>query len=136
MAVTPNSIVTPQALHTADGVCTAAKSTYNDSTNAVKIFTPGANGSLVYGVKAMPRATVTATQTQLYRSPDNGVTMQLINSQLIGAYTMAQTTQVPTTDHGYSETGPLRLGATDTLWAGIGVALAGGVVFDVVSEDL
>ncbi|RAK60883.1 hypothetical protein DJ021_14210 [Phenylobacterium hankyongense] len=136
MTVTPNSIITAQALKSANAVCTAAKTTYADSTNAVKLLTAGANGSVLYGLKAIPRATVTATQLQLYRSPDNGTTMYLINSGVMGAYTLAQTTAVPVTDMGYSETGPLRIAAGDTLWVGAGVALAGGISFDAQYEDL
>jgi peptidase E len=133
---TANSIITPQAVKSANAVCTAAKTTYNDSTNAVKILTAGASGSVLYGLKAVPRATVTATQLQLYRSPDNGVTLYLIGSALMAAYTMAQTTAAPVTDFGYTEGQPLRLGSIDTLWVAIGVALAGGVSFDAQYEDL
>jgi len=136
MPVTANSIITPQAVKSASAVCTAAKTTYGDATNAVKILTAGASGSVLYGLKAAPRATVTATQLQLYRSPDNGTTMYLVNSAVMGAYTMAQTTAAPITDFGYTETSPLRLASTDTLWVAIGVALAGGVSFDGQYEDL
>jgi hypothetical protein len=136
MTTTPNSIITAQAIKSADAVCTAAKTTYNDSTNAVRLVTAGANGSILYGLKAIPRATVTATQLQLYRSPDNGTTMQFINSALMAAYTMANTTAAPVTDLGYTETAPLRIAAGDTLWVGAAVALAGGIVFDAQYEDL
>lgn len=136
MAVTPNNIITPQAVRTANAVTTAAKTTYGDAVNAVKIVTPGPNGAVLYGLKAAPRATVTATQLQLYRSPDNGTTMYLIGSALMAAYTMAQTTAAPVSDFGYSESAPLRLGAADTLWVGAGVALAGGISFDAQYEDL
>lgn len=136
MTVTANSIVTPQAVKTANAVCTAAKTTYSDSTNAVKIITAGANGSVLYGLKALPRATVTATQLQLYRSPDNGTTMYLLNSALMAAYTMANTTAAPATDFGYTETNPLRIGSSDTLWVGAAVALVGGISFDAQYEDL
>lgn len=136
MTVTPNSIITPQAVKSADAVCTAAKTTYADNTNAVKVLTSGPNGAVLYGLKAVPRATVGATQLQLFRSPDNGTTMYLINTALMNAYTMAQTTQAPQTDFGYSEASPLRISAIDTLWVGIGVALAGGIVFDAQYEDL
>jgi hypothetical protein len=136
MPVTPNSIVTPQAVQSATAICTAAKTTYNDATNAVLLVTAGANGAVVYGIRALPRATVTATQLQLYRSSDGGTTLILINSALMAAYTMAQTTAVPATDFGYSETNPLRLKATERLYVAIGVALAGGIVFDAQYEDL
>jgi hypothetical protein len=87
-------------------------------------------------LKSAPRASVGATQLQLFRSPDNGTTVYLINSALMSAYTMAQTTAAPVTDFGYSESAPLRLGPSDTLWVGIGIALAGGVAFDAQYEDL
>jgi hypothetical protein len=136
MAVTANNVITPQAVKSADAVCTAAKTTYSDSTNAVKLLTAGANGSILFGLKAVPRATVTATQLQLYRSPDNGTTLYLINSAVMNAYTMANTTAAPVTDFGYTETAPLRIAAGDTLWVGAAVALAGGIVFDAQYEDL
>lgn len=136
MAVTPNNIITPQAVKTSNAVCTTAKTTYADSANAEKLMTAGANGSVLYGLKAAPRATITATQLQLYRSPDDGTTMYLINSAVMGAYTMANTTAAPVTDFGYAETAPLRIAAGDTLWVGAAVALAGGIAFDAQYEDL
>lgn len=137
MTVSANQIVTPQALKTKNAVCTAAKTTYNDATNAVQLLVANVtNGSILYGLKAIPRATVTATQLQLFRSPDGGVTLYMINTSGMAAYTMAQTTQAAQTDFGYTETNPLRLAAGDSLYVGIGVALAGGVVFDAQFEDL
>lgn len=136
MAVTPNAVVTAQALKTKSVVCTAAKTTYNDATSAVLLCTAGANGSILYGLSAIPRATVTATQLQLFRSPDGGVTLNLITTALMAAYTMVQTTQAAKTLFEFTETAALRLAAGDSLYVGIGVALAGGIVFDAVVEDL
>jgi hypothetical protein len=136
MAVTPNAVVTAQAVKPVACLTTAAKTTYNDNTNAVKLATAGANGSILYGLKATPRATVTLTQLQVYRSPDNGTTMYPIVSQAMAAYTFANTTQIPTTDLGYTETAPLRLANGDTLWVGAAVALAGGIAWDAQIEDL
>jgi hypothetical protein len=136
MAVTANSAITAQGLKTKNCVCTAAKTTYNDAANAELLCSAGPNGSILYGLSAIPRATVTATQLQLYRSPDGGVTLNLISTQIMGAYTMAQTTQAPKISFEWTETAPLRLGPGDSLYAGIGVALAGGIVFDATAEDL
>jgi hypothetical protein len=138
MAVQQNKVVTAQAINTGQAICTAAKTTYNDAANAVKLFTGGPNGSVVYAVKAIPRATVALTQLQLYRSADNGVTLLLIDLAVMNGYVMAQTTAPapPKTDFGYSESLPLRVDATEQLWAAIGVALAGGIVFDAQGEDL
>lgn len=138
MPVAQNKVVTAQGLRSSQAVCTAAKTTYNDTANAVKLFTAGPNGSIIYSLKAVPRMTVTAVQLQLYRSGDNGVTLSLFNLALMAAYVMAQTT-VPApiqTDFGYAEAAPLRLAPNEQIWVATGVAFATGVQFDVTGEDL
>lgn len=112
-------------------VATDAKTTYNDSANAVKLCDAGADGSLIKGVLATPNATVTATKLMLFVSPDNGVTMfQLPVGAVMAAYTMAGTTASPVTTVGsFSDINPLRLQSGWSLWCAIGVALAAGIVF-------
>ncbi|SFB92328.1 hypothetical protein SAMN05428997_1034 [Bosea sp. CRIB-10] len=125
-----------QAAKLSSCICTAAKTTYNDAANAVLLFTAGADGARVSRVWAIPRATVTATQLQLYVSYDAGVTLHLIETALMAAYTMAQTTQAPATDFvRATAANPLRLPANARLYAAIGVALAGGIVFSADAED-
>ena len=125
-----------QNLKSSQAVATAAKSTYNDAANAVLIYTAGANGDVVYGVKAIPRATVaTAIQAQLYRSPDAGTTMNFIDAAVIPAYSMSATTAPTKTDFGYSESVPIRLGPNERLYGALASALAGGVVFDAQGES-
>lgn len=138
MAVTPNSIVTPQGVKSAYQVVTTANTDLDDapSANVLLLLTAGANGAIVYGLTATPRATVTATRLELYRSKDAGTTMRLMKSVLMAAHTVATTTAIPTTDFGYSETVPLRLEAGDRLYVGAGVTLAGGIAFDAQYEDL
>lgn len=138
MPVSQNKVVTAQALQSGQAICTAAKSTYNDAANAVLLATMGANGGVLYSLKAVPRATVTATQLQAYRSSDGGVTLNLFDMAVMSAYTMAQTTAPtpPKTDFGYAEATPLRLKANERIYVAIGVALAGGIVFDATWEDL
>jgi hypothetical protein len=136
MAVTQNKAVSAQALKPVSAVTTAAKTTYNDSANAVKLASAGTAGSILYGLKALARATVTATKLQLYRSPDNGVTMYLIATVTMAAYTMTSTDNQSATDFGYGETVPLRLAIGDTLWVGQSVALASGISWDAQIEDL
>lgn len=126
-----------QGGRTVTAIATAAKTTYNDATNAVKLCDAGTNGSLLKALSAMPRATVTATMLQLYRSPDNGVTLELIDSALMTAHTVAVTTAIPKTSFGsVSADTPIRLAAGVSLWVGAAVALAGGVVFTGQIEDL
>src|SRR5579859_7081238 len=94
MSTSPNAIVSAQGLRSKSSVATAAKVTLNDATNSVLAFAAGTNGSVVYSVKAKARATVTATQIQLYRSPDNGVTLNFINDALMAAATVNQITRL------------------------------------------
>jgi hypothetical protein len=136
MAVTQNKAVTAQGLKTKNALCTAAKVTYNDAANAVKLMDAGPNGSILYKLVAIPRMTVTACQLQLYRSPDAGVTLNLIETQLMGAYTMSQITQAPQTAFSMSETAGLRLAIGDSLYVATGVAFTTGVMFDGAAEDL
>ena len=137
MPTTGNSFLSPQTIREVNAVTVAAKTTYNDAVNAVKLFDAHpTNGSILFGLTATPRATVTATQLQIYVSPDNGTTMYLTPSPLMAAYTMAQTTQVPSTDSGYAETKPRRVKAGSSVWVGQGVALAGGISWDGQVEDL
>ena len=131
MTVTANSIVTPQAPKASGGVCTTANTTYTDSpTNTVVIATAGANGGRLTRISAVPRATVTATQLQLYRDSDGtGTVKRLFDTALVAAYTMAQTTEAPTTDFGYSEDNALILAAGEKVYAAIGVSVANGIAF-------
>lgn len=136
MPVSQNKAVSAQALASGNAIAVAAKTTYNDAANAVRLFVAGPNGSVVYGLTAIPRMTVTAVQLQLYRSRDAGVTLNFLKSKLMGAYTMAATTEAPQTDFGYSESVPLRLAANEELWIATGVAFATGIAFDVQAENL
>lgn len=136
MAVSQNKVVTPQGLITGQAICTAAKTTYNDAANAVKVLTFGLNGGLLFSLRALPRGTVTLTQLQAYRSSDGGVTLQLFDLIQMAAYTMTQTTAPVKTDFGYGESVPLRFKPSEEIWVAIGVALAAGVVFDATGEAL
>lgn len=127
-----------QAGRTVTAVATAAKTTYNDAANAVLLCTAHATaGSLLKALSAMPRATVTATKLQLYISFDGGTTLWLISSALMAAHTVANTTATPITSFAdITEDTPIRLPAGSSLYVGISVALAGGVVFAGQIEDL
>lgn len=129
MAVTPNSIITPQAPLSATAVVTTANTNYTDTpTNTVQLLGSSTNGARITKLTALARATNTATECQLYVSPDGGTTKRLIDSKLMAAYTVAQTTGQAKTDFGFSESAPLILQAGESLWVGIGVSNT-GVVF-------
>jgi hypothetical protein len=99
------------------------------------LYTAGDDGARLVKISAIPRATVTATQLQLFRSGDGGVTKRFFASVLMPAYTMAATTAATPTDFGFSDLAPLTLGPNEAIYPGIAVALAGGIVFTAEGAD-
>ena len=121
-------------------VLTADTYTFTHGSNATSGATGGgsavlaqlartsANGARITRLTALARATNGATELQLYVSNDGGTTKRLIRSILMAAYTVAQTTGQTAVDMGYSDSAPLILSASDTLYVGIGVTNT-GIVF-------
>ena len=124
MAFTANSIITPQTPQSSNAACTAANTTYTTNpANTVLLATAGANGARVTRITAIPLETLaTAVQLQLFRSRDSGTTKLFFESALAGAYTMADTTEVPTTDFGLSDDNPLILAPNERIYAAVRVA--------------
>lgn len=128
MAVTANSIITPQTPKAAAVTTTTANTTYTDSpSNTATLLTVGANGGRVTRIRSIPRATVTATALHLFLSTDSGTTKKLIDSVLVSAHTVAATTAIPETDWGYSADNPLILPANAILYVSQAVTLADGI---------
>lgn len=129
MTVTANSAITPQTPVTGNALCTAANTNYATPTAAVSLIASAAipNGARVTSITALALATVTATELQLYSSPDNGTTFKFLKSILMAAYTVAQTTAQTQIDFGYADAAPLFLKAGESLYVAIGVALATGI---------
>jgi hypothetical protein len=112
-------------------VTTASADLATDPTNTVLLLTAGADGALLTRLRAIPRATVTASNLLLWVSLDNGTTKHLLDSVLMAAHTVATTTAIPTTSFtSYTEDTPLRLEAGAKLYVGSAVTLAGGIVFN------
>jgi hypothetical protein len=129
MAVTANSIVTPQTPIGATAVATTANTTYTDApTNSVQLLAAQTNGARIQKITALARATNTATECQLYVSADGGTTKRFIKSVLMSAYTVAATTAQTGADFGYTDPSPLILSSSESLWVAIGVTNT-GVVF-------
>lgn len=134
MPGTANSIITPQTPKSNTAVCTTANTTYGASpTNTQKVATAGANGARLTRLRAIPQATVGATQLQEFRSLDAGATKRFCNSALMAAYTMAQTTAAPITDFGYSDDNPKILSAAEEVHVAVGVT--GTVTFEAEWQD-
>lgn len=95
----------------------------------------GGDGAIITNLTAMPRATVTATALHLFLSKDEGATMRIIRSVLLGAHTVEATTAIPVVDFEFTETAPLRLEAGDSIYVGTGIAAAGGVAFSAQATE-
>lgn len=110
-----------------------------DGTGTVStIITAGADGAICTSLRALCRATVTATALRLFMSIDGGTTKLLIDEKLMGAYTVATTTaQTPVTFvNKLNPDEAIRMPAASILYGAIGVALAGGIVFEAEYSNL
>ncbi|WP_282361234.1 hypothetical protein [Pseudomonas sp. PS01300] len=129
-----------QKFASSNAIVTAALASIGTSapTGAVLLATGGANGSIVFAVSAMPRATVTASSLALFRVKSATPTVfNLIASALMPAYTLAATTEIPSTAFSkVSPTTPILLEPGEMLYAASQVALAAGIVFDASRADL
>lgn len=146
MAVT-NTAAFGQAPKTFQGVLTAAKSApLSSATNAVSMGTPGANGSIITGVTAIPRDTLaTDAHIALYYSDDAGTTLYIWAIGLLTSWTFAATT-APTPLYMtnmdgtvISPTNPLYVpyaGGSGRLYGSTSVALANGILIAANGVDL
>ena len=122
MAVTANSIVTPQAPKSAMIGVTTANTTFTTSpTNTQLLLTAGANGARVVRIFAIPLETVTANFLQVYRSIDAGVTKYLAASATGGSDTVSGTDGSTVVDFGLSEDNAMFLQANERLYVATGI---------------
>ncbi len=136
MASPANSIITPQVPQNGACVCTTANTNYTDTpTNTQLLYTAHAtNGSRVKRITALARATVTATELQLFRSTDGGATKKYCNSALMPAYTVAVTTRQAPAAFDYSDLNSLELEPGEQIYAAISVSNT-GIVFHADGAD-
>jgi hypothetical protein len=143
MAVT-NTAAFGQAPNIGQAILTAAKSApLSGSTNVVLLFTAGANGSLINGIAAIPRNTLSAAaHIAIYHSTDSGTTNHLCAIGLLAAWTFAATT-APTplalanlNGTVIAATNPLYVPAGSKLYASTSQALADGVLVTANGVDL
>lgn len=128
MAVTPNSIVTPQTPFSRTAVATAAEVAFHAPTAVVDLLLAADNvsGARLTKLVAIPRAAIaTANNAQLYER--NGSTYTLVDSALIPTVSPGASVANAKTDFGYSEDTPLYVRAGYGLAVAIGLAVANGV---------
>lgn len=130
MAVTPNSIVTPQTPVFRTAVATAAETNFHGPTAAPTLVdeTTNQNGMRVTCVYAIQRAALSGNlNCQLYKKI--GSTYVLIDSVLMSNTTPSATVANAKSDFGYSEDNPLVLEPGVGLAVAIGSAVTNGVSF-------
>jgi hypothetical protein len=130
MAVTPNSIVTPQTPQSAAVGLTTANTTFTTlPTNTQLLVTAGVNGARVTRLWAVPLEQInTANNIQLYRSYDGGATKYLADSKLMATITPGAAVASTPTDFGYSDLNPLILKANERLYVAEGQTEAVNVI--------
>lgn len=125
---------TPQ---TASAVSTTAVGSLSTTapTNTTLLVTAGANGALLTGLTAIPRATVTASSLVLFTSTDGGATKHLFASVLMPVQTVSTTAEIAKTSFSFTEAEPRRLKADEQIYIGSQVAQASGIVFNATWTD-
>lgn len=137
MAVT-NTAAFGQAPRMGYAVLTSAKtgalSGSFPSTGIYSLFTAGSNGSIVNGIAAIPRDTLSsAAHIAIYYSDDSGATVNLCAIGLLAAWTLSATTAPTplnlTNLNGsiISVANPLYVPAGQVLYASSSQALANGI---------
>jgi hypothetical protein len=105
----------------------------NTPANTVLLGTAGVDGAIVTRISALPRATSTQTLAALFvrRSTDAANIRNFLAGVTVPAQTISATTGVTETNLNVAtEFEPLRLGAGDELYVGLGTTQTGGIVFN------
>lgn len=131
MAVTANSIITPQTPKSVAVNVATANTTFTTSpTNTALLITAGTNGSRVTKINAIPCETVTASNLQVYREATGASTKFLALSQTCGSDTVSGTDGPTVLDFGLSDDNPLIMAAGEKLYVATGISKS----FNFVAE--
>lgn len=122
MAVTVNSIVTPQGPKSGFAAVTTANTTFSTSpTNTALLVTFGANGGRLTRLEFIPLETVTANALQWYRSIDAGTTKYLAGMATGGSDTVSGTDGSTVVSAGYSDDNPLLGQPSERIYVATGI---------------
>jgi hypothetical protein len=126
MAVTANSIITPQTPKSATvALGTTANINLITPTQTTLLMTAGPNGGRLTRLETLASASQGASQVQFYSSVDAGVTKTLIRAKAFPAYTLTTTSTSPVLDMDYSDASPLILAAGERIYVGSAVTVTG-----------
>jgi hypothetical protein len=122
MALTPNSLVTPQTPISGKAKVTAANTNYDAPTAVQQLLAGQPNGARITRVQVIPAATAVASDAQLYGY--DGTNYRFIKGVAISAQTVSagNTSPITPVDFGFSDSNPLTLGANEQLMCGASVA--------------
>lgn len=136
MTGTANSFISAQGLQTAQAHLTAAKTTYTDATNALLLFTAGANGAVLYGMTAIaPGSNGGAGRVDVFSSL-NGILLHFIRSVNFASYSQSTTAGPVLNDMGWTESSGRRLAPLEQIWVSTSIAATGGMDVDAQYENL
>lgn len=122
MAVTANSIITPQTPFSRQVVATTAEVAFTAPTTTVTLLdrADNVNGARLTRLFAIPRETIgTAINCQVYEY--DGTNKRIVDSALMATVTPGASVANPKTDFGYSETNAYYVKA------GVGLEVAVGL---------
>lgn len=125
MAVSANSIITPQTPKTATASAATAQATFPPTTtpsNTVLLITAGANGGRVTRLEGCPQETTTANNLQAYRDNGTAGVSKFMFKQVTLTSTVSATAAASNGDFGYSDANPLILAANERVYVAVGVA--------------
>lgn len=130
MAVTTNSIITPQTPWSGSAVCSLANTDFDTPTNLQVLLdeAENLNGVRIDALWAVNRGAMAAVNNFQIYSYDGPVT-HLIDSKVAAPNSPSATVASNKTVFDYSDDGPLVLKAGVGLKVAIGSAIADGVVF-------
>lgn len=125
MAVTANSIVTPQAPKSAMANAATAQATFPPTTspsNTVLLVTAGTNGGRLTRLEGCPQETTTANNLQAYRDNGTAGVSKYLFKQVTLTSTVSASAAASNGDFGYSDTNPLILQPNERIYIAVGVA--------------
>lgn len=126
-----------QIIKTANCKTTAAKTTLEDDTNAVKLYTAGAYGAFVKTLRAQP-ITDPAANTRLlalrHHDGEGATVLWPARSKMLTDPTLSVNVAIDAVLFDLDDDGHvMRLGANEELWVGASVACS--IIWDVEVED-
>lgn len=126
MAISANSIVTPQTIKTACVIVSAAQATFPPTTtpsNTTLLLTAGADGGRLIRLRAIPHETSAGVYVaQVFRSTDGGTTKYLSKATAGTNDTVSATDAPIELDFGFSEDNPMLLQANEKLYVANSIA--------------